>query len=75
VSEMPKEKLEELLNSAIDTITRLQLENERLAEALGQINGMPLYVEPVPENYISSLVKRYNKALSIADEALNARGV
>lgn len=41
-------------------------------DALKKINAMPYYLEPVPESQISSLVKRYNKCLDIAEETLQA---
>ncbi len=53
-----------------DDLTALLAENERLREALKEIDAMPHYVAPIPENHLSSLHKRYERVLSIAEAAL-----
>lgn len=45
-------------------------EADRLRAALAEIAAMPRYSLPLPDNYVSSLFKRYDRALDIAETAL-----
>lgn len=51
-------------------VVEMAEEGERLRKALAEISAMPGYSQPIPENYVSSLVKRYHKALYLAGSAL-----
>jgi hypothetical protein len=44
---------------------------ETYLNALEEIDAMPGYVEPIPPEYVSGLVKRFNKTLEIARAALS----
>ena len=58
------------LFDAAQALTALLAENERLREALKEIDAMPHYVALILKNHLSSLHKRYERVLSIAEAAL-----
>lgn len=55
---------------ALHELCRLANSAQAMREALGAIDAMPLYVGEVPPEHVRGLAARYQKALSLAAEAL-----
>lgn len=62
------------VDNAAELLASLQAseaERDRLKQAVREIDAMPRYVEPIPPEYVSSLVKRFNRALDLCEAALS----
>lgn len=55
-----------------DRFEALKAENERLREALTEIDKRPYYTPPVPRTQIDGLIARYHDCLDIARDTLRA---